>query len=413
MTVSRTAPGRFAILFMTLLGFAWTKPAHSAGSLLQAEGLGSWVDGYDLAARGAGWTAIGVTDPFGTSAVNPAAMVWSERPRLTASFLTENLWMKTEGSSTDRVGGTRIPALQVVVPGPSILRWAFAFRDLTDARYSVEGLVNAGRDDEYERRLIGSGGLGELSATIGARFAGGHLGAAARGGVVSGTIREEFERNFTSGVYDDSRDLLRTRMENARPIALGMQTRINERISAGAFYDLPATLDLESLLRTTTDIRLREVAEFELPAAYGAGVSIRALPRFRLSVDVLQRLWSESEFRGSGDSGGFRNLKDTVRIGVGVVRLPDEEQTLRDSLGRRALWRAGFTYATLPIESNRETVTEWALTAGVGLPIQFDRGFVDGLIEFGRRGDASTTGLGETYIRVGFGATFQTLRASY
>jgi hypothetical protein len=182
----------------------------------------------------------------------------------------------------------------------------------------------------------------------------------------------------------------------------------------GAFYDLPATLDLESLLGTTTGAQLRETAEFELPAAYGAGASIRALPRWRLSFDMSQRLWSESEFRSRGTgSPGFQNLKDTIRIGVGIVRLPDPEQTMRDAVIRRALWRAGFTYGTLPIESQGETVSEWAITGGIGLPIQFDRGFVDGLIEFGRRGDASTTGIGETYFRIGFGATFQTLRSTY
>src|SRR5690606_1032903 len=322
------------------------------------------------------------------------------------SFLTENLWMKTEGSSPDRVGGTRIPAIQVVVPGPSVFRWGFGFRDLTDARYAVEGIVNPGRGDEYERRLVGSGGLGELSATLGARLAGGHLGLAVRGGIISGTMREEFERDFTSGVYDDSRDLLRTRMENANPISLGMQARVNDRISAGAFYDLSSTLDLESILRTTTDVQLRETAEFELPAAYGAGVSVRALPRYQVSFDVVQRLWSESEFRSrDGRSAGFRNLKDTVRIGVGLIRLQEREQTMRDPVLRRALWRAGLTYATLPIESSGETVSEWAITGGIGLPIQFDRGYVDGLIEIGKRGDAETTGVGETFVRIGFGAT--------
>ena len=403
---------KIALLLAT--GAFGAQSASAAGSLYQAEGLGRWVEGYDLPARGAGWTAIGTTDPFGTSSINPAAMVWSERPRLAASFLTENLWMKTEGSSTDRVGGTRIPAIQAVVPGPSVLRWAFGFRDLTDARYAVEGIVNPGRGDEYERRLIGSGGLGELSATLGARLAGGHLGIAVRGGIVSGTIREELERDFSSGVYDDSRDLLRTRMESARPVSVGMQARVNDRISAGAFYDLSSTLDLESLLRTTTDIQLRETAEFELPAAYGAGLSIRALPRYRISFDVVQRLWSESEFRSDGgEAAGFRNLKDTIRFGIGLVRLQDGDQTMRDPVLRRALWRAGFTYATLPNESKGETVSEWAITGGVGLPIQFDRGYVDGLIEFGKRGDAESTGVGETFLRIGFGATFQTLRSAF
>ena len=106
----------------------------------------------------------------------------------------------------------------------------------------------------------------DRSAVLGlvADVGGTHIrfGIAVRGGIVSGTIREELERDFTSGVYDDSRDLLRTRMENARPVSVGMQTRVNDRISAGAFYDLPTTIDLESLLRTTTDIQLRETAEF-------------------------------------------------------------------------------------------------------------------------------------------------------
>ncbi|MCA9729518.1 MAG: hypothetical protein KC729_17660, partial [Candidatus Eisenbacteria bacterium] len=161
--------------------------------------------------------------------------------------------------------------------------------------------------------------------------------------------------------------------------------------------------------------RIRDTAHFDLPGAFGGGLAIRALPRMQLSVDVIRRFWSQSDFStATGDgNGSFTHLNDTTRFGIGITRLGDPEETVRDALGRRARWRAGFTYGTLPVSGNGETVSEWALTGGVGLPIQFDRGFIDGLIEFGKRGDAATTGLSESYLRIGFGATFQTLRSAF
>ncbi|MEZ4454921.1 MAG: hypothetical protein R2882_00010, partial [Gemmatimonadales bacterium] len=67
----------------------------------------------------------------------------------------------------------------------------------------------------------------------------------------------------------------------------------------------------------------------------------------------------------------------------------------------------------LGLPDRGEPINEWALTGGVGLPIQLDRGYIDLLTEFGRRGDDAKVGLRETFFRVGVGATFQELRRAF
>ena len=105
-------------------------------------------------------------------------------------------------------------------------------------------------------------------------------------------------------------------------------------------------------------------------------------------------------------------LDDGRRFGVGFTRLPGEH-TPKDPLFQRAVYRAGFIHAVLPSrQSNGSEVKEWALTAGIGLPVQVDRGYIDGLVEFGKRGDADTD-LSETFLRLGFSVTFGKLEDAF
>lgn len=396
------------------LGLLLSADPTRGASVLQAEGIGVWQEGYDLAARGAGWTAIGVIDPFGASAVNPASTIWVNRPQLEAGVLGENVWVGFENvDGNDRIGSTRIPGLSVVLPGPGPLRWTLGFRDLTDGRYETVRLVNEGRTDEHVVRLQGSGGLSELSLTLGTRIPGNRAGLAVRAGIVSGTLRERLEKDFRSGIYDDQDDELRTRMEDAVPVAIGAQAKLTKRVGVGAVYELPTNLDMKSILETETGSKSETLASMDLPGALGGGASID-LGRTRAALDVLQRLWSENDFVPRSavvGSSSFTGWENTTRIGVGLTRLPDPEATARDPLRRRMTWRVGFTYATLPVRG--DSPTEWAGTLGFGLPVQIDRGRIDGLVEFGKRGDQSKDGFSETFFRLGLGTSFQTLRSAF
>lgn len=391
----------------------------AARSLFNMEGLGRWVEGYDLAARGAGWTAIGVADPSGMSTVNPAGIGWVRNPQAEIGIISENLWVKTAtGGGTDRLGSTRIPAIHVAIPGPGFLRWSFGFRDRTDGTYEIRERHNEGREDSFERIREGSGSLSELFATAGVLAWKERASMALRVGVLSGTLRERNQDLYDAPGYLNTDNSLRTRMENAVPVSIGVQAKPSPRVTLGGFFDFASRIDLKSILLTSSGQTFDDRAEIDLPRAIGVGASWRVRRRLRVSADWSRRFWKNADpvFHDTGDTagGGFAHLEDVDRWGVGITRVADPEQSPRDPVSRRMLWRFGFTHGTLPVTQNDgTTVPEWALTGGFGLPVQFDRGYIDALVEVGKRGNLGEVGLREIFFRLGLGVTFSRLRSTF
>ena len=136
-------------------------------------------------------------------------------------------------------------------------------------------------------------------------------------------------------------------------------------------------------------------------------------PRWVVAFDLSETRWSESKTtlgRNAGNTS-LDNLTDDRHFGVGLRRLGSPEPSNRVS--SRTIWRAGFRWDELGLPDRGDPIQEWALTGGVGLPIQLDRGYIDLLLEFGQRGDDATVGLRETFARLGVGATFQELRRAF
>jgi hypothetical protein len=372
------------------------------------EGLGRWDDGYDMAARGAGSTAIGVIDPFGTSTINPALIAWAKLPQGYAGLVRQDRWIRTPSASvTDHRGDGHVLGLRAVVPGPGVLHWGIGYRDLTDASYRSQFLLNRDRPDMYHRTLSGSGGLGELSATVAAplqdRFA---IGLSV--GFASGTIRDVTQDRYESSDFAGTRTTLRTRLQGGHVWALGAQARVLPDLALGAVYRGGNRLHMKSLTTTSTGSSWEESASIDLPDGYGLGMSVLAGPRNRFSADWSWLDWESAGFTGppGARASSFTNLKNTQKLGIGYTRLPGET-TARDPLARRSLWKLGFTWGQLPyLQSNGATVTEWAGTLGVGFPVQVDRGFVNLVLEAGRTGNLKDVGLRETFVRLGLGFNF-------
>ncbi|MFN8548998.1 MAG: hypothetical protein U0527_13790 [Candidatus Eisenbacteria bacterium] len=402
--------------FVALGAVALLAGAGQAQSLWNAEGLGGWNEGYDLASRGTGYTAIGRVDPFGMSSLNPAALAWARRPAAHFGLLLENSWVKTDSDgSGGRTGTTRLPAVLVALPLSRGVGINLGFRDLTTGFYRYKATIHEGSGDAFERSLEGTGGLGQFQCGVTARALESRLALGAQLGVVGGTLRDLIRDDFEDDAYQDTRNLLRTRAEGGRPVTFGFQAQPIEALECGGFVTASTRLDVRSLFDNRTAQKEESRGHLDLPPGLGLGVTAHASARWRLSFDWSQRRWSEHDFALAGQEvgRGFTRLGDASRIGFGITRVPGEHPP-KDPLASRSVYRAGFTRAILPVrQADGAEVAEWALTAGVGLPIQFDRGYVDGLFEFGKRGSASKTDLSETFLRLGMSVTFARLAEAF
>ncbi len=404
---------RIPALLCSALALAVFTPSAEAGSLFASEGLGLPRDGYDIAARGTGGTSIGSVDPYQMSVNNPAAIGWVIRPQVQAGLVTENNWITTRDSDgSTRVGGTRLPGIRLAIPWPGSLRWGAGFRDLTDGRYTIESVFNEGADDEFTRTIHGAGSIGQLYAEFAVPIAD-VVSVGARFGWVGGTLREQSEDDFFDGDVTDTETVLRTRVENAKSAAFGIQARPVERVSVGAYFGQVSNARLKSLLENDSGVTSEQRRKYDYPSTWGIGGAFRMTKRWEVLADYSTTMWSDAEVLDDNTST-FNDFQDGVHIGIGVRRLSDPAATIRSRLSRRTVWRLGYRYDELGLPSpTGDPIKEWALTGGVGIPVQFDRGFVDGLVEFGRRGDKDEVGLRETFFRMGVGVTFQQLPPAF
>jgi hypothetical protein len=427
---------RRSTLFRALLsligsGLAVLLPAgfSQAQSLWNLEGLGAWQEGYDLAARGAGSTAIGVPDPFGMSPVNPAQTAWATLPGADFAVVTQNRWISRKGvNGAHRAGDTRLPGARAVIPGPRFLRWALGYRDLTNGACLIELTQNRGREDEFKRTLTGRGGLGELSADLAAPLLDGRAALGLQLGLAQGTLRDVIEDRYVSSAFLGTSQTIRTRMENLRTWSLGLQAKPIAPLTMGAVYHGGSHIDLKSMWTPSTGVGFISRATMQYPSGFGLGGAYVVRHRTRVTLDWSRWEWSGADFRVDGSSaagssgsdsvppssagGGFLNLRDADRVGLGITRLPGETNP-KDPLLKRSLYRIGFTWGRQPVRQwdpitrrPGASVSEWAVTGGVGLPVQVDRGFVNGLVEVGQTGNLGEVGLRETFVRLGLGVTF-------
>lgn len=380
------------------------------------EGIGRPVTPYDHAARGAGSTAIAVDDPFGMSFVNPAAIAHARLAQAHFGMMGQDRWIQTAASGPDRRMDVRVTMGRVVLPGPGPLRWSIGYHDLTDGSYQVRLRANPGREDEYVRTWQGSGGVGELSAGVAARLPGGRFAAGLQVGFANGTLLEVVEDKFPSGFYLERRDLLRTRVLDGRVVGLGAQVVPLSGLSLGVAWRSFSSVDLRALATSADGAGWEDRASFELPSELGLGAAVRR-GRMRMAADWNRAAWGQGEFHTAAGqaSASLGSFRDTERLGVGVTFFPALTEA-KGTLARRAVWRAGVSWGQLPFRllpakghSTGAGITEWALTAGCGLPVKVDRGWLDLFLEAGRTGSLGSPDkphLRETFLRLGVGVTF-------
>jgi hypothetical protein len=380
-------------------------------SLWGMEGIGRPVNPYDHAARGAGSTAIAGNDPFGMSFVNPAGIAHASVTQAHFGMVAQDRWTATSDGSSRRMD-VRVTMGRLVLAGPGPVRWSLGYHDLTDGTYKVQYLANPGREDRYVRTLSGTGGVGELTTGLAARFAGGKATAGLEIGWANGTLQEIVVDDFLSGQYLERRDILRTRVLDGEVYGLGAQVFPLPGLSFGATWRSHSSLDLRALESGVDGISWEERASFDLPAEFGVGVAGRR-GRVRVSADYNRANWGSGEFQVVGGGGAsFGAFRNTNRVGVGVTVYPPATEA-RGSLLRRSLLRGGFSWTQLPVLQHPVSeglsgagVSEWAITTGCGLPVMVDRGYLDLFVEAGRTGNLDEVRLRETFVRLGAGVTF-------
>lgn len=279
----------------------------------------------------------------------------------------------------------------------------------TNVGYTLLGVTSniEGSDEEFESTIIGSGGLNDLRLNYGYRLSDKlRLGASAS--FLFGSIQEnEF---FTIGSNYFEMD--ETTFYNGLRFGFGMQYDIVKKLSVGATVQLPVSLQgnmdrtvfktLDGVSVIVEDEEGEDVPHFKLPTEIGFGVYFSPFEGFAVNADYKRNFWSSTN---QSDNVGEYTDQDIFGIGV---------EYLKDTRGLkytdRIRYRAGFTADNGYLSINNKKVSGYAITAGLGLPINArTNSMLNISYSYGQKGQLSNILIRENYHSITLNVSLEDL----
>ncbi|MEM7035898.1 MAG: hypothetical protein AAF570_02890 [Bacteroidota bacterium] len=156
----------------------------------------------------------------------------------------------------------------------------------------------------------------------------------------------------------------------AKDIADGKKDPRSERtrnylMRVGGIFEPAASLNGNRLLTfdniAVTDTASNIEGSIRLPMKYGFGFSFARSNRWMVAVDASYQDWAGFEYFGQN-----QNLNGALGLNIGGEWIPD---LLNRNFAKRVAWRLGGYYKGSFAEIKGESIPEYGITFGAGLPI--------------------------------------------
>ncbi len=141
-----------------------------------------------------------------------------------------------------------------------------------------------------------------------------------------------------------------------------------------------------------------------LPLETGFGLSIKKGERLTVLMDAATTNWSGYKYFGEKNS----NFTNSYRLSAGLNYVPN--RLAYNSYVKRVQYRLGVSYTNGYLDLKNTKISNYALTAGLGLPVGLGRAediaVVNITAQFGTIGTVTNSLIQEKYIRLIVGFTF-------
>ncbi len=375
---------KVSVLSGTLLLGLVAPLALNAQGTLSTQGFGYPVGALSIRSNATGG-AFGEFDAAST--LNPSALGGMSRSVISAQIEPEYRTLSI-GTLSEKNRIQRVPL--VLVAFPLVKNGAFSVSAATflDRSFSAvtNGSANLGDEvvatnDEYHVR----GSMSDLRAAAGFRL-NERLAVGVAGHVIMGSNNVAFARRFSDSVrfgpvVDSS---LLTFQGNA--ITIGADARILRDVAVSASYRVGNSLEAS----TNGTV----LGKAKVPSRLGATLRYEGIRGSVFAAGVEQISWSQMDGLGTAAV----NTHDATNYHVGAeVDGPQIKQL-------PVQFRAGYAKAVLPFGVAGNAVNEQRITAGMGLPLDFNFGAsLDFSVQRVSRSLAGTSGMKENAWRLGIG----------
>jgi hypothetical protein len=157
----------------------------------------------------------------------------------------------------------------------------------------------------------------------------------------------------------------------------------------------------QEIIRDTVLFNVDQSGTINLPLEQGIGIGFKKGERISAVADFAITSWTGYNYLGT-----VNELKNNYRVAAGVNFVPEKYAAGQGAFFKRVNYRFGLSYQTGYIELNKTLITNYALTAGLGLPVGVGRlsSMVNLSVQLGQMGSGSL--VKENYLRFNFGFTF-------
>jgi hypothetical protein len=366
-------------------------------------GLGDPVYSFSGRRLGMGQLGVAVADRDYLGTINPAG--WNKLARTRIEFgLTYNGVFIQDNASSFYTGEAEFTGFSIGIPVSTVhgIGVSAGIIPYTNVSYKVNQNIGI-YDIEYEGRgglskvFIGSSYALPFGMAIGAEldYYFGNLDYYSRITFVDpGNIDSEYRRTYSPNSVGGTFGLISPDLaglfgtESISDVRLGVSAAIMSKMSTDTVLISSSALLNDSVASGKVNI--------EVPVRIAAGLSFTLSNNYLFMFDYLHQGWQDYRFNGLQNA----NLRSSMKLSAGFEYRPDRQPG--DTFLEQIIFRGGLTYEELPYVVSGIGIDEYAVSAGLSLPLGLEN-TIDIGIQYASRGTKDNGLLKEDRIRLSVG----------
>lgn len=137
----------------------------------------------------------------------------------------------------------------------------------------------------------------------------------------------------------------------------------------------------------------------QIPLTLRAGLALRRDFNWNLTADITYQQWSQANYLGAPAN----SAQDALIFAIGFDYIPNVRAVTK--FWKSTAYRTGFYYNTGNLNINNTNISEFAFSAGFGLPIRRNASRLNLTYEIGRRGTLENNLVQQNFMRATIGFT--------
>ena len=349
---------------VTVLLSLMVSPAQ-ASSIFSFAHLGERTYSQSAREMALGGSGIGLLPGKTPLSSNPAQLSRVEQVAFTGVFAPEWVSSSSDGQSASWAEQPLV-LLQIALRVKGKAALGLGFSQYHDMGFLEERKQTVG-DIGFQRTIDRSGTMWGMPFGLSLAFSQFSFGGSYE--ILYGSLREQWRLDYDDPDFEDIDDEINSTISGSR-LTSGILWSAHDRVSLGVVYKSSAKLSFETETWAGENLIDETETRLDYPQQLGVGFAVRPLDELLICADYVYTPWTESEY----ESNAVGDFIDVTEYSLGVEYLNNPESI---KYIERIPVRAGFSIRPWYFEPKEETLDEYAISLGFGLPLRGELGSLD------------------------------------